>query len=408
MHILYISQYFPPEMGAPSARVYEFSREWVRMGHRVTVLTGFPNHPTGIIPVKYRRQIFCQEERDGIKIIRTWIYPAPNKGVTKRILNYLSFPMSSVILGVPEIQDCDVVIATSPQLLVGIAGYLAARRLDLPFVFEVRDLWPDSIEAVKAITNAWLLRGLRWVEEFLYHQAEQIVTVAYSTPRILSKRGVASHKMVVIPNGVDIDFFQPGAQNNNVRKRYAPTGSFLVSYIGTHGMAHALQTVLNTAKMFSKKDNIHFLFVGEGAEKDQLVAWTKHQQLSNVTFVEQQPRETLLSFYQASDVCLVPLRKVPLFQAVLPSKMFEIMGVGRPIILSVEGEAQKLLEKAEAGLAISPESSTELYNAIKYLVQNPEKKHVYGNSGRQYVERFHSRPSLAKTYTDSLEKLISY
>ncbi len=406
MHVLYLSHYFPPEMGAPAARVHELSREWVRLGHRVTVVTGFPNHPTGVIPPEYRGKVFQRERKDGIEVVRTWLYAAANKGTTRRILNYASFMMTSVALGVPAVRTCDVVIATSPQFFVAVAGYAASRLLRRPFVFEVRDLWPDSIEAVEAIRNRAVIGGLRRVEGFLYRRAARIVAVARSTPRILAERGFDPGKMAVVPNGVDLDFFRPGPQDNEVRRRYVPDGGFLVSYVGTHGMAHALDTMLDAAALLKDRGGVRFLLVGDGAEKERLVARHREMGLRNVDFVEQQPRTALPAFYQASDACLVPLRKTPLFQAVLPSKMFEIMGMARPILLSVEGEAKELLDEAGAGLSIEPESAGALRDAIVRLADDPELCRRMGEKGRAYVETHYSRSALAARYVAILEELL--
>ena len=407
MHILYVSQYFPPEMGAPAARVYELAREWVRMGHRVTVITGFPNHPTGVVPPEYRGRWFQREDRDGIEVVRTWLYAAPNKGTTRRILNYLSFPLTAVCLGVPAVRSCDVVIGTSPQLLVGLAGCAAGMLLRRPFVFEVRDLWPDGIEAVEAIRSRSVLKALRFVEEFLYRRAAKIVAVTYSTPRILVSRGFDEAKMAVVPNGVDLELFERGSRDNEVRRRYAPSDRFVVSYIGTHGMAHALEQVLDAAESLKSEGGYRFLLVGEGAEKDRLEARARERGLSNVTFVGQQPRELIPAFYQASDACLVPLKDIPLHKAVLPSKMFEIMGVARPILLCAAGEARELMEEAGAGLAVDPEAPEQLVAAIRKLGEDADLCRRLGEQGRTFVEASFSRSALARKYAAILENVVA-
>jgi putative colanic acid biosynthesis glycosyltransferase WcaI len=406
MHILYVSQYFPPEMGAPAARVWELSREWVRVNHRVTVITGFPNHPTGQIPPEYRRRLFQRERRDGIDVVRTWLYAAPNRGKLRRMCNYLSFPISALALGVPSIGTCDVVIGTSPQLLVGVAGLAAAAIKRRPFVFEVRDLWPDSITAVEGLSSRVVIGALRRIEESLYRRADRIVVVARSTRRIISQRGFDATKIAVVPNGVDLDFFRPGPPNDEIRRRFVPEGGFLVSYIGTHGMAHGLETVLSAAEMLASERRYHFLLVGEGAEKDKLVAIVRERRIENVTLLAQQPRASLPEFYRASDLCLVPLRRNELFRSVLPSKMFEIMGCGRPILLGVEGEARELLQESGAGLAVQPESATALRDAIMRLASRPDEARGMGEHGRSFVEAHYSRSSLAANYLQVLEETI--
>lgn len=406
MHIVYVSQYFPPEMGAPAARVWELSREWVRAGHRVTVVTGFPNHPTGVVPPEYRRRAFARERMDGIEVIRTWLYAAPNRGRVRRILNYLSFPATAVALGVPAVGTCDVLIATSPQFFVAVAGWVAATLMRRPFVFEVRDLWPDSIEAVRALRSRTVLSALRRLEEYLYRNAARIVAVARSTPRILGERGFDRGRMSVVPNGVDLDFFRPGPRDNDVRRRHAGPDEFLASYIGTHGMAHALETVLEAARMLDGDRRFRFLLVGEGAEKDRLVSLAGDRRLTNVTFLPQQPRASLPDYYRASDVCLVPLRKTELFRAVLPSKIFEIQGCGRPILLSVDGEARELVEESGGGRFVEPESAPALADALRSLAADREGGEAMGARGRAFVEARFSRSALAGEYLEVLRAVV--
>jgi glycosyltransferase involved in cell wall biosynthesis len=403
MKILYISQYFPPEVGAPSARVYEFAHYWSKMGHEVKVLTAFPNHPTGVVPEEYRGRIFQRESMDGIEVVRTWVFAAPNKGFAKRVINYLSFPISAVLLGTPMIDGCDVIIATSPQFFVAAAGYIMSTFKRRKFVFEVRDLWPGSIEAVGAMSNRPVLRILRSIEEFLYRRADKIIAVADSTRDILSGRGVPWSKIHIVPNGADIDFFRPGPKDNHIRRKYGITeDDFVVSYIGTHGMAHGLETVLDAALHFRDNSQMKFCFVGEGAEKERLVKIAKGYALSNAMFIDQQPRELMPYFYQASDICLVPLIDRPLFSAVIPSKMFEIMSCSRPVILSARGESRALLERANAGIAIEPENSAQLVDAVSYLYENNDLANSLGVNGRAFMEEHYSREKMAANYIEVL------
>lgn len=403
MRILYVSQYFPPEMGAPSARVYELARYWSGMGHQVKVLTAFPNHPTGIIPPEYKGDIIRREFIDNIEVIRTWIFAAPNKGFVKRVMNYLSFPITAVLLGTPMTGACDVVIATSPQFFVAAAGYIVSILKRKKFIFEVRDLWPDSIEAVGAMSNKFILGVLRSIEEFLYRRANKIIAVAYSTREILSKRNVPSSKIDVVPNGADINLFRPGPKKNLIREKYGlAENDFVVSYIGTHGMAHGLKTVLDTALLVKDKNNIKFIFVGEGAEKGKLKETAKNYGLKSVQFIDQQSKDIIPYFYQASDACLVPLINQPLFSAVIPSKMFEIMSCARPIILSVKGEACAMIEKANAGITIAPENPDQLANAILRLYNDDHLSTSLGNNGRSFIEKHFSREKMAIDYIEIL------
>ena len=406
MRITLLCQYFPPEMGAPSARTYEHARHWASLGHEVTVVTGFPNHPTGVIRPEYRGYFIKREQTDGIDVLRTWVYVAANKGFTKRVLNFLSFFLSSFILAALKTGRTDVVIGTSPQFFCAVSAFLLSRIKRVPFVFEVRDIWPQSAVELGALSNPLIIRALRAIELFLYRRAALIVAVADSTRQYLLDKGMAAGKIAVIPNGIDAKFLMAAAVPREVRAELGLEGKFMVSYIGTHGMSHALETVLSAAQVLGSDDSIHFLFVGEGAEKEKLERLAGELQLRNVTFLGQQPRETLLAFYRASDVSLVPLKKLPIFTKVLPSKLFELMGAGCAIVCSVEGEAASLVERAEAGLCIQPEHIEQLVDAIRRLRSAPELVARFGANGRRFVTAHYLRSTLAERYLEALSKVV--
>ena len=406
MRITLLCQYFPPEMGAPSARTYEHARHWANLGHEVTVVTGFPNHPTGVIRPEYRGYFIKREQTDGIDVLRTWVYVAANKGFTKRVLNFLSFFLSSFILAALKTGRTDVVIGTSPQFFCAVSAFLLSRIKRVPFVFEVRDIWPQSAVELGALSNPLIIRALRAIELFLYRRAALIVAVADSTRQYLLDKGMAAGKIAVIPNGIDAKFLMAAAVPREVRAELGLEGKFMVSYIGTHGMSHALETVLSAAQVLGSDDSIHFLFVGEGAEKEKLERLAGELQLRNVTFLGQQPRETLLAFYRASDVSLVPLKKLPIFTKVLPSKLFELMGAGCAIVCSVEGEAASLIERAEAGLCIQPENIEQLVDAIRRLRSAPELVARFGANGRRFVTAHYLRSTLAERYLEALSKVV--
>ena len=329
MRITFLCQYFPPEMGAPSARTFEHARHWANLGHDVTVVTGFPNHPTGIIRPEYRGQFVKRERVEGIDLLRTWVYCAANKGFFRRILNFFSFFFSSLILGALMTRQPDVVVGTSPQFFCAVAAYYLSRIKRVPFVFEVRDIWPQSAIEMGVLKNRWLIRALEAIEMHLYTQAALIVPVAESTREYLLGKGVAPEKIKIITNGVDAGYLASDSiAPEDVRRQLGLEDKFVVSYIGTHGMAHALEVVLNVAERFRHDPGLHFLFVGEGAEKSNLKKLAAALSLTNLTFLDQQSREQLLGYYRASDVSLVPLRRLTIFRKVLPSKLFELMGVG--------------------------------------------------------------------------------
>ncbi len=407
MRILYVSQYFPPEMGAPSARVFELSRRWVQNGDRVTVLTSFPNHPTGVIPSEYRGYRFLEEEKNGIRVVRTYIFAAPNKGFFKRVLSYFSFMCSSILQGTRKVGQQDVLIATSPQFFVGIAGYIISRLKNIPFVFEVRDLWPESIVQLGQLRNRLVIRFLEWIEMTLYRKAAHIVGVADSTLQILTERGVPAQKISIIKNGVDLELFQCHMPQNELKKKHRLQDKFIVSYIGTHGLSHALDKVLDTASLLSSEKDILFLLVGEGAEKENLIKKARDLNLQNVQFLDQIEKKQLPEYYALSDVILVTLRDLPLFRSVIPSKIFEIMAMARPIVISVDGESRRLVEEAQAGIFSPPENVQMLKEKILELKNNPELCARLGANGRRYVEQHFDRNRLADQYQELLHRIIN-
>lgn len=407
MRITFLCQYFPPEMGAPSARTSEHARHWVRLGSEVTVITGFPNHPTGIIRPEYRGYFTKRESVDGIDLLRTWIYCAPNKGFLKRIINFLSFFLSSFTLGAILTRRPDVIIGTSPQFFCAVSAYLLSIIKRVPFVFEVRDIWPQSAVELGALRNRAVIRILEAIEMHLYRRAALIVIVAESTLPYLIEKGIDPAKVAIIPNGIDDEYLaSASATPEAVRAETGTEGRFIVSYIGTHGMSHALGVVLQAAARLGDDKSIQFLFIGEGAEKAALKAQAASMGLTNVAFIDEQPRERLLAFYRASDLSVVPLKRLPIFRKVLPSKLFELMGAGCPIVCSVEGEAARLVEKSGAGVCIEPENVDALVDAIRALRADSERRDRMRRAGQRFVRAGYLRSTLAAGYLESLSRVV--
>jgi glycosyltransferase involved in cell wall biosynthesis len=411
MRILYVSQYFPPEMGAPAARAAELSRHWALQGHEVTVLTGFPNHPTGVVPPEYRgelRRLVVRERSDGVNVVRTWLLPFPNRKAHERILNYSSFCASAATTGL-FLSPPDLVIATSPQLLVALSGWWLAKCKRVPFVFEVRDLWPESLAAVGMGRESSLLYGaLSKIAGFLYRRCDHVVVVTPAfKDHLVEHWQVPREKISVIENGVETQLFAPTAPAD-MRRKLGIDEKFVVSYIGTMGMAHGLETVLEAAAQLREHSpEILFLLLGEGSEKERLALLAGERGLSNVRFLDQKPREKIPAYICASDVCLVLLKKNELFKTVLPSKMLEFMSCGRAVILGVDGQARGILEEARGGLAIDPENARALANAICLLASNRKMAEAMGQEAREYIVRNFSRQQTAERYIRVLERMLN-
>lgn len=408
MRILYVSQYFPPEIGAPAARVHELSREWVRRGHEVTVLTAFPHHPAGVKRPEDRGVLERRERVDGIDLLRTYVYAVPNKGIVKRMVSYASFMLSAAALGPLRLSAPDVVVATSPQLLCAAAGYALSRSFGVPFVFEVRDLWPESILAVDAMGDNAIIRGLKALARFLYRSCDRIVTVGEGYKRSIHQLySIDPAKMSVIPNGIDPTLFSPLPRDNEVRREYGWGDKFVLLYLGTHGMAHALDKVLEAAGRLRDDPRLHLVFVGDGAEKENLKQRAAAEKLTNVQFIDPQPKARVPLFYAACDLGLVTLRDTSLFQEVLPSKIFEYLGMERAILLGVGGEARRLVEAAGAGEYVAPEDVEAMAAAIRRLSRDPVRLDEMGRKGRAHVLANYDRGVLSQRYLEILAGVTS-
>ncbi|MEX0884943.1 MAG: glycosyltransferase family 4 protein [Phycisphaeraceae bacterium] len=407
MRIVYVSQYFPPEVGAPAARVSELARAWVEQGHDVTVLTAFAHHPTGVKQPADRRRLTRRESLDGIHVIRAYVWATANEGTVKRMISYASFMVAAVVVGLFRLGRADVIVATSPQLLTAVAGYVLARLKRVPFVLEVRDLWPESIMAVDAMKENFIIRRLRDVAAYLYRHSDRIVTVGEGYREQITKRyGIDPSRMTVIPNGIDARLFEPGEHDNDVRRELGWGDRFVVMYLGTHGMAHALHRVIEAADRLRDRDDIRFVFVGEGAEKRRLQQQAAELELANVEFIGQQPKERVRDFYAACDLGLVTLRRTDLFQDVLPSKIFELLGMKRPVVLSVDGHARRLVEEAGGGWFVPPEDVDALVDAILHARGHPAELATMGEAGRSYILAHYDRRALAGQYVQLLREVV--
>lgn len=396
-------------MGAPAARVSELSRHWAQAGVDVTVLTGFPNHPDGVIRPEYRRRfrrMFCREFVAGINVARTWLLPLANRKPHERMLNYLSFCLSAAFAG-SFLERRDVVIATSPQLLVGLAGWWIARLKGSRLVLEVRDLWPESLQAagVSSATSR-LHRALARIAGFLYRKADHVVVVTPAFRDYLASRWkVPANKISVVQNGVETDLFRP-IDTAALRSQLNLNDKFIVSYIGTLGMAHGLETVIAAAeRLQASHPEVLFLLIGEGAERERIVALGQSRKLNNVRFIGQQPRERIPEYITASDACLVVLKKSEVFETVIPTKMLEFMSCERSVILGVAGQARRIVEEANCGICFEPGNADALAESILRLTKDKPSRQALGRNGRSYILKNLSRESTAAQYLELLAQL---
>jgi colanic acid biosynthesis glycosyl transferase WcaI len=405
-HLLFVTPYYPPEISAPSVRISETALRLVKRGHQVTVLTTVPNFPSGIVPAAYRGRVVQNEVHDGVRIVRVWSYVSPNKGFFRRILAQLSFGCLAPLLGWRDVGRPDLIIVESPPLFDAIAGRVLARLKHCPFIFMVADLWPEAAIQMGVLHNRVLIRLSEWLEWSTYRQASLVWVVSEGVRDLLIRRGLSSEYIFLLTNGVDTTLFHPLSQVQ-ARAELGWDDRFTVLYAGTHGLAQGLMTILTAAEQMRDRTDIHIIFVGDGAAKVELMAQAKRSCLGNVTFLDFQPHDRLPLLLAAADVCLVPLRKVVLFETTLPVKMFEVMACARPMLLSAEGKARQIAEQeAGAALAVEPENAEAMVKAIFYLREHPEEAEALGRRGRRYVEAHFDREQLTTALEARIAKLL--
>lgn len=404
MHILFLSDNFPPEGNAPAARLYEHAIRWVRAGHDVTVITCAPNFPEGRLFPGYRNAWRQVEHIDGIRVVRVKTYITANEGFLKRTLDYMSFMLMGFLAGLFERRP-EVVVATSPQFFCAIGGWALSVAKWRPFVFELRDLWPASITAVGAMRKGLVIRLLEQVEMFLYRRADAIVAVTESFRSELVARGVPSEKIHVVINGVDLDRYEPRARDTDLEREFGLHGKFVAGYMGTHGMAHALPKVLEAAERLLPRDDIVFFFAGSGAERSRVEHLVRERGLHNVRLIPRQPKERMPALWSVCDVSIVPLRDTPVFATVIPSKIFESMGMGVPILMSLpEGEATGIVRHTGSGICVPPEDPRAMADSIAMLADEPERAATLRLQARAAAPQF-SRDALAARMAAVLDSL---
>ena len=406
VHILFLTHYYRPESNAPANRVSELAQAWVDAGHRVSVVTGVPNHPGGKPYPGYRNAMYQTETIDGVEIIRLGTFMAPNEGILRRLLNYLSY-LAAVVLNMFRLPRADVVISTSPQFFAGLAGAVVATLQRRPWVLEIRDIWPESIAAVGAMKRGVGLRAIEAIEAWAYRRADQVVVVSPAFVPHVTERGPLRRPAAIIENGVDLGVF-PGAKA--AEGTPVPTGlegRVVFGYIGTHGMAHALETVLRAAALTADDDRIGWLLVGSGAERERLVALKGALGLHNLVMLDHQPRSAMPRVWSSIDVSLVVLRRSDVFLRVIPSKMFEAMAMSRPIILCVDGEARRIVEFGECGVFIPPEDPGALATAARTMVEDPTLRARLGAAGARFVRANYDRTVLADRYMAVINGVVS-
>lgn len=403
MRIIYLSQYFPPESGATQTRAYEMAKTWVRLGHKVTMLAEFPNHPAGIIPAEYKGKFFERSNLDGIEVVRVWVKASPLKNFKNRMLFYLTYMFNAIIAGIFLARGrYDLIYASSPPLFVGGAALVLQFIKRTPLVFEVRDLWPESAVALGELSNQSVISLATRLEETCYRKAIQVVVVTRGIYDRLFQRGISKDKLCLLPNGANVEMFTfTPAGRERIRHELGLENKFIAIYAGIHGLAQGLETVFGAARQLQSFQDIHILLIGDGPKKAELLSLASQYNLPNLTMMAEKPREQIPDYLSAADVSLIPLKKAEIFKGALPSKIFDAWACERPVLISIDGEARQVVESVGGGLFIPPEDAQKMAEALILLKDSPSEREIMGRMGLAYTRQNHSRAALA-------EKLIRH
>jgi colanic acid biosynthesis glycosyl transferase WcaI len=404
VNILVVSQWFPPEPGGGPARFQEMARAWTARGHHVTVVAGMPNWPSGVTPPEYRGRLHVEERMDGFDVHRTWVLPTPNEGRWKRVANHVTYVPSSLLTSAVRRIPADVVVGTSPPLFAASAASMLATVRRVPFVFDVRDLWPDAIFALGQMRYPGVRQGLRAIERHLYRRAGAVVVVSPGFEEHVRSHG--ARDVEVVTNGADTEAFRPGPPDDAIRREFGWEGRFVVLYAGTLGMAHGLTQVLDAARA-ARDPRALFVLMGDGAEREGLQASLGRSELPNVQLLPLQPRARMPAIYRSADACLVSLRPIALFDAFIPSKIFEIMACGRPILAAVAGTALDIVLEADAGIPVTQGDGPDLSRGVERLAEDQALRDKLGANGRAWAERNVDRSQLADKYLNVLARVVS-
>lgn len=407
MHILFLTDNFPPEVNAPASRTFEHCREWVHSGCKVTVITCAPNFPRGRVFDGYRNRLWQEEDKDGIRVIRVWSYITANEGFFLRILDYISYMITASFASL-FVRKVDVVVGTSPQFFTACAAYVAGALKRRPWVFELRDIWPESIRAVGAMQDSAALRFLERIELYLYRKSTMIVAVTQSFRKNLVKRGIDPDKIKVITNGADTGLFKPSEKDAALVAELGLEGKFVVGYVGTHGMAHALGTLLDAARFCEARDpaggEIRFILLGDGSEKAQLVKRAREESLDNVVFIDSVPKDQVARYWSLLDASIIHLKRTDLFRTVIPSKLFESMAMGIPVLLGVEGESAEIVNREAIGIVFEPENPEALSRAVMTLADDTTLRQTLRQNGPRAAHQF-DRSVLAENMLELLQNV---
>ena len=406
MNLLILTQYFPPEVGAPQNRLFELAVRLKKLGINVIVLTAMPNYPQMKIYKGYENKNYFFEEIEGIPVHRSSIYLPKSKSIVQRLLNYFSFVYSSAKIGNSKIGAVDVIMCESPPLFLGYSALYLKRKKRAKLIFNVSDLWPESAEKLGVVTNQWMLKLAYRLEEKLYQKSILVTGQTQGICKSINQR-FPSVKTYWLPNGVDVSYYNPLTVSGNWR---ADNGfsdkDVLFLYAGIIGLAQGLEIILSAAEALKEQTSIKFILLGSGPEKEKLQLIKQTKQLNNVYFFDAVSKVIMPEIVKASDVSVIPLRKLDLFLGAIPSKIFENLAMEKPVILAVDGEARELfVNQGQCALYSEPENVEDLVKNIQLLASDPLLRKQLGEKGRVYVEHSFNRNVIAQSFNNILKDL---
>jgi len=402
MHLTILTQYYPPEIGAPQSRLTELTQRYTHDGHQVTILTAMPSYPLGKIYAGYGG-FFRREQRDGAEVIRTFIYPTQKADFFHRLSNYFSFVLASMIVGSVVLRKSDYLFVQSPPIFLGISGYWLSRLKRTRLIFNVSDLWPETAVRIGILReNSFLHKLSARLEAFLYKKAWLVTCQSQSILDNIMER-YPDTRTYRLSNGVDTQWFTPEQGNEKIRAELGAPGQCIVSYIGLHGLPQGLNLVLEAANLLRDEADIHFIFVGDGPKKAELLEQAKALALDNVTFYDSRPKSEIPALIASTDISLVPIKTY--IPGMVPSKLYEAMSSGRPAIVVAEGEAAEIVRNANAGIVITPGDVPGLAAAIRELCNQPALRAEFGKNGRKAAEALFDREKIANEFIEFLESV---
>jgi glycosyltransferase involved in cell wall biosynthesis len=407
MRIRFVTLYYHPEVGAAQRRLSDLAERLSRRGHTVTILTGFPNYPSGKKPDGYRRKLFMREICGNVTILRVPHYVAPNKGFFKRLLIHLTYAFSASLCTLFMKRD-DIAYLESPPLFNGFIGLAGKWFRGMPYFFNVADLWPDTAVEMGLLTNRTVIQLSLFLERFFYLRAARILAITEGVRSRILAKGYRQENVPLITNGVDPEVFTAEAAPDPSISAYRKDNGLLVVYAGTHGLIYSLDTVLKAAHEVAG-ENISFVFIGDGADKERLVKLADEMKLTNVTFLPPRPQQEMPGVFRAADLAVVALKALPVSRAIMPVKCFEIMAVGTPIILAAEGEMARHITAAGCGEVIPSENVVALTAALRrYRAMSSEQRSAIGLRGRPFVVRHFSRETIAVNLETLMRGVADY